>query len=317
MSITCTGISPDELLIGDHTPEHVTHDVTVDDEVKARGLIPRDYGRYPVGCYASAPGFHAVDMPLIPQGEWSERIRDKVATKSQLSDIRLSSGPNGGLIPSLDQDSVGYCWAHSTTGCVMMLRAVMGEPYVALSAFAVASIIKHYKDEGGWGAQSLDFVTERGVPSDKFWPMKSRDRSNDKPETWANAALHKVTQGWVDLQAAQYDRNLTFAQVATLLLCNVPCVGDFNWWGHSVCLLDLVDGSQQRHMTRSSSGKLLSFQEFDRVWGMDDEVTSGFSIRLLNSWSDSWSDRGMGVISGNKAIPNGSVAPRVTLPSPV
>src|SRR3954451_2839279 len=114
MSITCTGISPDELLIGDHTPEHVTHDVTVDDEVKARGLVPRDYGRYPVGCYSSAPGFQAVDMPMIPQGEWSERIRDKVATRSQLSDIRLSSGPNGGPIPSQDQNGKGFCHSEDT-----------------------------------------------------------------------------------------------------------------------------------------------------------------------------------------------------------
>jgi hypothetical protein len=207
------------------------------------------------------------------------------AEKSNLSDIRLT-GNNGGIIPSLDQNGKGFCWAHSSTGAVMMLRAVMGLSYVPLSAFAVACVIKNFQDEGGWGAESLDFITTRGVPSDKLWPMQSMEKSNDNPATWVNAALHKVTAGWVDLQAAQYDRELTFDQVGTLLLSRVPVVGDFNWWSHSVCLLDLVE---------TSPGE--------------------FGVRILNSWSDSWSDRGMGILKGSQAVPDGAVAPLVTTAS--
>lgn len=281
-------LRPNEIVIDDSNyTQFCDPDYTVDGEKKSRGLIPRDYSRYPLGCYGSAVPFFAVDMPLIPRSEWSDRIKEKIATKSQLSDIRLT-GNNGNIIPSLDQNGRGYCWAHSGTGAVMMLRAAMGLPYVGLSAYAVACIIKNYRDEGGWGAQGLDFITSRGVPSEAYWPMQSVNRSNDKPETWANAALHKVTEGFVDLQAAQYDRQLSFDQVATCLLCNVPVIGDFNWWGHSVCLLDLVE---------TSPGK--------------------FGVRILNSWGDSWSDRGMGVLEGSKAIPDGATAPRVTIPSSV
>lgn len=168
----------------------------------------------------------------------------------------------------------------------MMLRAVMGQPYVPLSAYAIACIEKSYRDEGGWGAESLEFITNRGVPSSQFWPMQSMQRSNDNPATWANAALHKVSSGWWDVDLAQYDRQMTFDQVATLLLSRIPVVGDFNWWGHSVCLLDLVE-------TEPGS----------------------FGVRILNSWGDSWSDRGMGVLKGKQAIPNSATAPRVTVPS--
>lgn len=268
-----------ELLIDDDNYlDHV--ETVIEGERMSKGCVPRDYGTHPVGYLACAPA--AVDMPLIPRSEWSDRIKDMEAQKSRLSDIRLT-GNNGGIIPSLDQDGKGYCWAHSSTGAVMMLRAANNEPYVPLSAFAVACIIKGYQDEGGWGAQSLQFVTDRGVPAQSFWPQQSMDRSNDKPETWANAALHKVSAGWVDLQAALYDRKLTFDQMMTCLLCRVPVVGDFNWWGHSVCLLDPV------------------------------EVEPGsFGVRILNSWSDKWSDRGMGVLRGSKAIPDGGAAPRVT-----
>lgn len=260
-------------------------DPVVDGIPVSKGLIPRDYSKYPVGYLNCAPGMHAVDFPLIPRSEWSDRIKQMEAEKSRLSDIRCT-GNAGGIIPSLDQNGKGFCWAHSSTGAIMILRAVMGLPYVPLSAFAVACMIKNFQDEGGWGAQSLDFITQKGVPSSQFWPMQSMERSNDNPATWANASLHRATAGWVDLQAAQYDRKLSFDQVGTLLLSRVPVVGDFNWWSHSVCLLDLVE---------TSPGQ--------------------FGVRILNSWGDSWSDRGMGVLSGDHAVPDGAVAPLVTIPS--
>jgi hypothetical protein len=299
-------LRPGEVLIHAGNANQFT-DPVVNGERKARGLVPRNYAAHPPGSYASAP-VTAVEMPLIDPSTYAERIADKVANKSQLSDLRLV-GNAGGIIPSLDQNGKGYCWAHSSTSAVMMSRMVNNEPYVPLSAYAVACVIKSYRDEGGWGAQSLDFITERGVPSSQFWPMQSMSRSNDKPETWANAALHKVTAGWVDLASAQYDRNLTFNQVVTLLLSGVPVVGDFNWWGHSVCLLDAVTVAASD--IREASGKRATRATLTAAL----EETGGVGVRILNSWSDTWSDRGMGVLSGSKAVPDGATAPRVTTPS--
>ena len=279
-------LRPGEQIIDESTPEHVTHDVVIDGEAKHRGLVPRDYSQYPQGCYAAAPAW-SVEMQTIPQSEWSARLAEMVARKSLLSDIRLS-GNGGQPIPSLDQDSYGYCWFHSATSATIALRARNHEPYVRLSAFAGACIIKNYRNEGGWGAQAVDFIRDRGVPSVEFWPEKSTQRSNDNANTWANAAKHKITAGFIDLAAAQYDRQLTFEQLATCLLNRIPVVVDFNWWSHSVCALDLV------------------------------EVEKGsFGIRIWNSWTDSWSDRGMGVLQGSKAHPDAAVAPYATLPSVV
>ena len=245
----------------------------------AKGLIPRDYQSFPRGCYAT---LDAVDFPLIPRSEWSDRIKAKVAAKSQLSDLMLAR-----QVPTLDQNGKGYCWAHSSTGAVMAARAVMGEPTVELSAYAVACIIKSYQDEGGWGALSADWIAANGVPSSQFWPQRSMSRSNDTPAMRANAALHKITGQWADLQAAEYDRDLSFDQVGTLLLSNVPVVCDFNWWSHSVLGCDLVE---------TSPGQ--------------------FGIRIRNSWGDSWGTHGFGVLEGQKAIPDGAVGLRSTLPSP-
>jgi hypothetical protein len=55
---------------------------------------------------------------------------------------------------------------------------------------------------------------------------------------------------------------------------------DFNWWGHSVCAVKLVKRSP-------------------------------FTIKIWNSWTDSWGEMGMGDLEGRKAIPDGAMAPRV------
>ncbi len=238
---------------------------------KGRGLVPRDFAAYPDG-YLSPPA----DIPLIPRSEWSARIKEMEKTSSRLSDIR-------GGIPSLDQGAVGYCWAHSTAHCVTLLRAAMNQPYVPLSAYAVAAIIKGGRDEGGWCGLSAKFLRDVGVPSQALWPQGSRDVRRDTPELRADAATRKTTEDWFDLARPVWDQQLAFDQVATLLLSRVPVALDFNWWGHSVCGLDLV------------------------------EVERGsFGVRAWNSWGDDWGDRGTAVLRGAKAIPDGAVGLRAT-----
>ncbi len=266
--------------------EHIINDSNFRDHIpggshaagQSFGAIPRDYKVNPPGCYGTPT---AVTIPLVPRSEWSARIKAMEATKSRLSDIIL-----GQNIPSLDQNGKGYCWAHSSTGSIIARRAALGMPYVPLSAYAPACIIKSFQDEGGWGALSMDFAMSRGIPSEALWPAQSMSRSNDNPATWENAALHKVTDGWIDMASAVYDRNLTFDQVMTLLFARIPVVGDFNWWGHSIYLCDPV------------------------------EVSSGsFGIRFRNSWGDSYGSKGFSVLEGNKAIPDGAVAPSVVMAS--
>lgn len=264
-----------ELTIGDHNWQAFVQDPVVSGQQKRRGLIPRDYQAYPPGY---SPRARAFDMPLIPRSEWSERIKEMEATKSRLSDIR-------GNIPSRDQNGRGYCWAHSSVSALMLLRARDGQPLADLSAYAVACIIKDYADEGGWGALSMDWIIQNGCPTSQFWPQQSVSRSNDNATMRANAALHKVSETWME-SAAPYDRNLTFDQVATCLLCRIPVVVDFNWWSHSVCAADLVE-----------------------------TAPGSFGIRIWNSWGDDWSDRGMGVLEGSRAVPDGACAPRVTAAS--
>lgn len=229
--------------------------------------------------------------------------------------VYCATVPNGTLVTRRNGTVLisGNCWAHSTTSAVMLLRALQNEPYIRLSAYAIACVIKNFRDEGGWCGLSAKFWRERGCPSSEFWPEQSMSRSNDRPETWENAAKHKVTEDWVDLSKDVYDQNLTFEQVVTCCIdCN-PMAWDFSDWSHSVGGMDAVDGQSVFDQGyRAESGKKMKKAEFDKIFAMDHPVTGGIAIRLWNSWGDQWSEKGMGIRTGSKAIPDGAVALRVT-----
>jgi hypothetical protein len=239
------------------------------------GCIPRDYKKDPIRVSAGN------EVPLIPRAEWDDRLEEQAKTKSRLSDIRMT-GNFGKMIPSLNQGSFGFCWNHSGTAGGQIIRAVMGLPYVPLSAFAACAIINDFKDGGGWGSAGLEFAIKRGYPPQSHWPQGSISRQHDNPETWAEAKKYQVIEGVIDLDGMIPWQNLAFEAVASLLLSRIPVITDFMWWGHSVLALDLV--------------KL---------------PDGGYGIRILNSWGDSWESNGMAVLTGQKAIPNGAVAPRV------
>ena len=99
-----------------------------------RGLIQRDMQQAPLG--SSAPMF---SRPLIARSEWGDRIAEKRKHKAMLSDIRNISGPNGGMIPALNQGRDPWCWAFSPTSAATLARASAGSPYKHLSGNAVGT----------------------------------------------------------------------------------------------------------------------------------------------------------------------------------
>jgi hypothetical protein len=168
----------------------------------------------------------------------------------------------------------------STTSCAMVLRAKQNDPYIPLSAFAIASIIKNYQNQGGWGSESLEFAMKIGLPSQAYWPQGKVQRALDTAEMREDAGKRKIAEAWQDLGERNFDAAMT------CLLLGEAGIGDFNWWAHSVCLLDPV------------------------------EIEKGsFGIRIWNSWADEWGENGTGILQGSKAIPDSCWFPRAVSPS--
>lgn len=247
-----------------------------------RGLVPRDYNIDPPEMFAQP-----TEMELIKQTDCDAYYDEQEAAKSSLEHRFLGPNLDAPAFTNLDQDGQGFCWAYSPGHSLMMTRLAMGEPVVRLSPHAVACKIKNFRDEGGWCGLSAKFARETGYPSEAVWPAKSMSRSNDNEATWANAALHKITEDWVDLTRSVYDQNLTSQQLWTCLFNNIPCPVDFNWWSHSVCAIRWV---------RIEPG--------------------AFGLLILNSWQN-YGRYGLAVLRGSKAIPNGALATRSTNPSSI
>lgn len=263
-------------------------DLIIDDETSTDILFPSEMGRgyEPRDFLAHPPSMFAPpsEMPLIEENEWDARIEEQEATKSSLEHLRLR-GNAGKMVPSLNQGPIGYCWGHSVTHTIMLQRMMANAPYIPLSAFSLCSIIKKGRDEGGWCGLAAEFARTIGVAPQSKWAQGNRRyKELDTPAMRAEMGKFRITEDWVDLSRPVYYQNLTFKQVASCLLMNIPCAVDFNWWGHSVCALRLV---------RVEAGS--------------------YGLKIWNSWADSWGDRGMGILRGSKALPNGAVATRTVM----
>jgi hypothetical protein len=270
--------TPKPFIIDDDTDNDLIFGPAPDGIPRAHGLVPRDYSIYPKEMYKPA------DIEIFTKDKLLEYMKENEAQKSTLAHVR-DTAVGGKQMPCLDQGSVGYCWAHSTVHCVMLLRALSGQPYVPLSAYMVAAIIKKGRDEGGWCGLSGKFLRDVGVCSQQLWAQGDRNTANDNAACRENAALHKVTEDWMDLNSADYDHQLSTAQLHTVLVLGMPCAVDFNWWGHSVCALRPV------------------------------EVEAGsIGLEILNSWGMQWGTNGTGILRGSKAVPDGAVCLAVTGP---
>lgn len=245
----------------------------INGEKKKMGLIPRNFNTHPPGCYSVAPVFDT--GLIIPENEWKSRLKDQQDAKASLFDLRERYYDT---LKSLDQDGFGYCWAFSTTKAVMYIRAVMNQ-FDRLSAWAVASIIKNYRDQGGWGSESLEWIAKNGVPTLEKWPQGaggSSARQYDTPDMRANAALHKVTEWWDGTQSREQNKKI---MISAFLRGEAPTL-DYNWLGHSMCGCRLVS--------------------------IDPLV-----VDCDNSWGEDAGTKGLYRVEGSRAIPDDICVARV------
>lgn len=272
-----------EIVIDDANYHTFTQPQRVGGELKSFGMNPELWQE------DDKSGFKAIkpfdNSKLIPWSEMPERIRQAEMDKTRLSDLRMAAD-NGSPIKSLDQNGVGYCWNHSVASGCMLARAYDGQPYVRLSPFAVGCALTQFRDRGGWNPWAAEFVAEHGIPDVEHWPERSMSRDHDTDETWANARLHRVVEAWWDMERSIYDRNLSLQQLFSALLAGIPCPCDFGWWRHSVLGVDVLDLEPSRR-----------FDDYMR-----------YGLRIWNSWSNSWGALGMGVLKGNRIVPDGATA---------
>jgi hypothetical protein len=238
----------------------------------AKGYIERDYLAQPQGSIEFCKAF---DLAPIPRDEWKDRIDYLAEQKASLVDVVEFHG-----IESSDQNGYGYCWAHGTVNAMRVVRAANNQPYLDLSATAVAAQIKNFRNQGGNTFEAIPWVAKRGVPTFATWPQNVVERRLVTPEMEREALENRLTE-WYELEPNDFE------QKATCLLSCIPVAAGYSHWGHLVCDLRLV---------YRGSGRSLEF-----------------GVEYLNSWKPTWGPNGNGrsTLWGRKAVSFDQAAPRV------
>lgn len=201
----------------------------------ATGAVPRDFTIDPVEMRDSPAG-----MKLYDEKDYDALYDSGEANEDSLEHIYLRAA-EAGQFEFLDQNGFPDCWAHSTAHALMVDRLKQNLPFVKLNAVGVATLMN--RTNGGWCGASMKFAREHGFPvvgtGPGQWPYQSR-RGKDTPELRASMALHKSLEDWYDLGNAEYEQDLSKAQIATCLFNNNPVPSDYNRYGHSMLSLRYV-----------------------------------------------------------------------------
>lgn len=250
----------------------------------SRGLVPRNFATHPSGHYEGIPR-SPLDMPVMTKQEIIDTVKYRQSIGATNRQLRRQK--YGKIIPSLNQNGIGYCWCHSPVSGLLILRAQMNQPLVDLSPFMIGCLVKNYRNRGGWGAEAVDFIIKNGVPSSQFWPQRSMKTSLDTQAMRENAALHKITEGWIDFATDVWERSMTHQQHLTWLALGGVVVADRNEWAHSTLDYDL-------------------------------EIVDGEPLPVTwNSHGDGSGDQGDLIMQGRYAHIDGGVGLRVTTPAAV
>lgn len=274
-----------QFVIGDDNFESVMSPVIAGRRM-GMGYVPRDFERQPFGSISAAPPINPDDMILIDMELWPELIAEQDAKKTSLHWLRKTAN-HGGPIDALDQGQFGDCWAFSVTQCIQLARAIANMPHIPLSGTSLAVGIQGMK-EGGWCGLSLDGAAKRGVVPQSLWPQHNKAAKFNTAAAWEAAKDFRTGEAWVDISVPVYNRALSRQQLGSCLLAGLPCAGDYNWQGHSLCLVRLVDVYQNRKAT-----------DFSR-----------YGIGNFNSWTNDYGDNGEAIYKDSKAWPDGAICLR-------
>lgn len=260
-----------EIHIDDTNYFQFARDMVINNELKTRGLLERDWDKEPFGSLPFAAQFPR--ELLIPRNEWDDRIEQQEKDKSRISDLLDQAG-----LSVLDQNGTNYCWINAPVHCVEILQVIQNEPLVRLSPASCGGPIKNYKNVGGWGTEGLRYIVEHGIVPQNEWPPNAIKSSYDTPATRELRKKFQVYE-WFDLRPRNED------ELISCLLHNIPVAVGYNWWSHEVTAIDAV---------ALGNGK--------------------YGIRINNSWGRNWGEKGRGILSGTRHLPDDACCPNTVTP---
>jgi len=208
------------------------------------GYIPRDFDAEPIGSGVGAVLADEDVLRMYPDEKvWRERFEELERKGLDIPTV-LKKSFLAGIWRGLNQDPTNYCWTYGTVHAYMVERLLMGEPFVRMSPYSVACIVKNFSNIGGWGSQALQQMVKEGVASEEFWPQEKPGMSSSERRTAnmnairngrqylagsrANAAMHKIIE-YNDLPSRSIAHKMAYLCVPH------PIASGYNRIGHERC----------------------------------------------------------------------------------
>lgn len=203
----------------------------------ATGAVPRDFSVDPVEMRDSPDQMKTYKRSA---GEWDAIFDEQERFESTLLHQFLRGDKPA--FEHLDQGQFPDCWYHAPAQAFML--ACMRDMQSIIRPNAVAGATLLGRTNGGWSGLALKDMRDNGVPlmgdGPGEWPQWTRNRKYDTAEFRANRQKHKVLEDWYDLGRQVYDQELTADQIFTAISQNNPGSGDWNRFGHAMCIIGVV-----------------------------------------------------------------------------
>lgn len=170
-----------------------------------------------------------IDIPLIPESEWDDRIDQLERDKATIKDLC-----QGCELHVLDQNGTNYCWINAPTFCCMVTRLQETSRAIRYSPASGGAPIKNFANRGGWGSQALEWFKKNGVNLQDDWPPNAINRQYYTDENKEKAKRH------ITLEYFKLDN---WHETGSCILAGVPVAVGYNWWSHEVTGVGVVKGS--------------------------------------------------------------------------
>jgi len=252
--ITALDIDPRiQVITDDNWRDAVVPPSSTGEEWSATGYVPRDEHAQPYGAVVGSTTIPAWVMSQYGTRQArKERMAELKAKGMRVQDIlqRAIERTGKNKYVGLNQNPTNYCWTYGLIHQIMAEREMNGEPFLRLSPYSVACIVKNFQNQGGWGTQACQQIIKDGVATEEFWPMERPGMSASERSaanmnairngrqylqtSRANAALKKVTEYW-ELKPRSWEEK------AACLCIPHPVASGYNWMGHERCSIDLCE----------------------------------------------------------------------------
>jgi len=213
--------------------------VIIDDNTDVRSLIsgglnPANCGRGYQGMWetpelrAAAGSFSDIGVPLIPEREWDDRIRQIEKDQATIPELCDAFG-----LDVLNQGRTNYCWINAPARCAEIIRLQETGRVLSYSPASAGGPIKGFRNVGGWGSQGLAYMRENGMNLTEDWPDNAISRSYFTAENREKAKRHVVLEYYVIE---------SWEEMGSCILAGIPTANGYPWWGHEVTGVQLKTG---------------------------------------------------------------------------